>query len=183
MTCYGDHLLTKSVSQFLGLVLVIYRCGILVVGWIVGSARFTISVLSVFAILTHPPISVVGNNIWYGCSLPVIKFLVILFPSGVVISLYYSSIFPMQVRKYIDVPTLIVFLVFIQLFCSRQLFCLRFSILLLAFFFIVSLASTVLLAFMLLFSSISLKVTWRRSWQSSSLPFFSYVGLYYHYWR
>ena len=51
---------------------------------IVGSIQFAVPVLSVFVILTDPPISLVGNKILAGCSFPVIQFLVTLFPSGVV---------------------------------------------------------------------------------------------------
>ena len=54
------------------------------VGWIVGSVQFTVSVLTVFVILTDPPISVSFNNIWSGCSVHVIWLLVIIFTSGVV---------------------------------------------------------------------------------------------------
>ena len=62
------------------------------VGWIVGSVRFSVSVLNGSAIsinyFTDLPISVVGKNIWSGCSVLVIHFLVILFPSGVIIGFF-----------------------------------------------------------------------------------------------
>ena len=54
------------------------------VGWKLGSIWFAVLELSVLEILTDPPISAVGKNIWAGCSLPLIQFLVILFPNGVV---------------------------------------------------------------------------------------------------
>ena len=53
-------------------------------GWILWPVQFSVSILSVFVIFTGPPISVVSNNIWAGCFMPTILFLVILFPSVVV---------------------------------------------------------------------------------------------------
>ena len=95
----------------------------MMVGWIVGSIWFAVSDLSVSTILTDPPISVVGNNIWPVCSIPIIWFLVILFPSGVAIR-DDSSKFSRKGRKYVSVTSLIVLLVFFKLFCLclKQLF-------------------------------------------------------------
>ena len=106
-------------SLFLGLFTCL-RCTVVI--WIVGSVRFSVLFLSVFAILTHPPISLVGNSIWSGCSVPVIWFLVIISPGEVVICLDCASIFSMQVSRRFAFPDLIVLLKFVQLFLSRQLF-------------------------------------------------------------
>ena len=93
----------------------------MMVGWIVGSVQFDVSVLSVFAILTNAPISVFGNNIWYDCYVPVIRFLVIILPSGVVILLDFDSILSIQVSKYFSVPKLFFARVLFKIF-ARNLF-------------------------------------------------------------
>ena len=92
------------------------------VGWIVGSFQFSVSVLIVFAILTDPPISVVGNNIWASCSLPVIWLLVILSPIGVVICLDSSIILSMQARKYFTATAFTVMLTFAHFFARVNCF-------------------------------------------------------------
>ena len=105
----------------------------IMVGWIVGSARFAVSYLSLFAILTHPPISVVGNKIWAGCSITIIQFLVILFPGRVAIidsSIRLSG----QVKKKSFCYRFNFFLTFIQFFacvcfnCSARNYTLIFLI-------------------------------------------------------
>ena len=74
-------------------------------GWIVVSIRFYVSVLNGFTIpieyFTDPPISVIGNKIWYGCSIPVIRFIVIIYPNWVAISFVYYSRFLRPVQKSI----------------------------------------------------------------------------------
>ena len=102
------------------------------VGLIVVSV--TVSELSVFAILIDLPISVVGNRIWASCSIPVIGFLVIIFPSGVAI-IDAFSIFLRQVKKYFFVTALIFFSLFVQFFvcvwfnCSARNYTLIFLLL------------------------------------------------------
>ena len=117
------------------------------VGWIVGSVQFALSYLNGFTIpidyFTAPPISVVGNNIWTGCFVPVIEFLFILFSSGMdAICLDSSSRLSRKVSKkvmnYFAFPTLI-FLIFGSIFSL--------------FFSIVLLASIVSLSFILIFVS------------------------------
>ena len=88
------------------------------VGCILGSVWFAVSVLSLFAILIDPPISVFHNNIWSCYSVSVIQFLVILSPSGVLICINSDSRLSIQARKYFSVPALIVLLAF----CSNILF-------------------------------------------------------------
>ena len=149
------------------------------VGWIVISVWFAVSVLSVFTILTDPPISVVRNNIWAGCFVPVIRLLVIRFPSGVIICLDYDSRLLIQVRKYFAVPTLIFLLVFCSIVSLVPTVLLTIcSILLLASSSNVLLASgsIVSLAIILLVSSFFLKLIWRSYWCSSSIPFFLLWG-------
>ena len=136
------------------------------VGWIVRSVWFAVSVLSVSTILTNTLISVFGNNIWAGCSMPAIQFLVIFLPSGVVICLNTAIILSIQVRKYFVVPSLIVFLAFSMVLLASTVLLVICSIVLLAF------GSIVLLAIILLFSSFFLKGIWKSSWQYYSLPFF-----------
>ena len=62
--------------------------------------------LNVFVIFTYPSISVLGNKIWSGCSVPVIRFLVIILPNGVAINDASSRLYR-QVIKYFAVPALI----------------------------------------------------------------------------
>ena len=122
------------------------RCNI--VGWIVGSIQFGLSVLRMF-------------------------------PSGVVIRLDYSSWLSMQVRIYFAVTALVVSVAFCSnvLPTSIVLFVIC-SILLLLFCSIILLA--IILLFSLFLSKGILRYYWQSSWGSSSIPFFSYMVLYYY---
>ena len=151
------------------------------VGWILGSVWFSVSVLSVFAIITDPPISVVGNNICFSCSVPTIQFLVILFPSEVVVCLDYARILSIQLRKYFAFINLILLLAFVSIFFASivllvifqfyfpslvQLFCLR-----------------LVLFFCLQLYSYFNHYCWRGSGDLSGdllLSHFSSLGLYCH---
>ena len=87
-------------------------------GWIVVSIRFYVSVLNGFTIpieyFTDPPISVIGNKIWYGCSIPVIRFIVIIYPNWVAISFFFIIVdFWGQFRNQLLCSCLV------QLFWSR----------------------------------------------------------------
>ena len=88
----------------------------MMVGWKVGSIKFYVSVLNEFGIpieyFTAPSISLVDNNIWAGCFVPVIRFLVILFSIRVAICFDSSSRLLRQVRRYFSVPVLTVLLTF-----------------------------------------------------------------------
>ena len=87
----------------------------MIVDWIVVSVRLSVSYLIVFAILTDPPISVVGNNIWASCSVTIIQFLVIIFSSGVAIC-DASSRLSRRSKKYFAVTALIFLLIFLNIF-------------------------------------------------------------------
>ena len=124
----------------------------------IGVCTISVSVLSVFAILTDPHISVFGNKIWASCSVPVIQFLVIVFPSVVVICLDSGSIFLIQVSKYFAVPVLIVLFTF-------------YSIVLLAYIVFLMICSILLIVFGSIVSLLSILSFYSFIWKgSSNLP-------------
>ena len=139
-----------------------------------GSVKFTLSALSVSVILTDPPISIFSNNIWAISSIPIIWFLVILFPIGVVIHDAYGR-FSRKARKSFSVTTLIVVLKFCSFFFSHLVKCFA-HILLNCFANLVKLFCSQLYSCFLHFCQ-------KESNDNSLSHFVSSLGLYYNSWR